>query len=254
MANEDPTLSPDAAESDTSGPQTEDSAAQAGDSAAQAGAVAPTADTEQGDGQASRGGASDADASSGEQVAAPDSAASASDESASTPAPSGDAGDGPAEGQGSAQARPDPLAEAQRQRDEYLDLLRRERAEFENFRRRVARERAEAHDRGAERLVSSLLGVLDNFGFVLEAAKDSPDEALSKGTNMVYAELLDVLRKAGLQEVPGAGEPFDPNWHEAMLQVEPEEPVDAPVVAEVLRPGYRFKDRVLRPASVSVAQ
>lgn len=149
---------------------------------------------------------------------------------------------------------PDPVAEAERQRDEYLDHLRRERAEFENFRRRAAKERAEALDRGAEHIVANLLGVLDNFGFVLDAAKDSPDESLAKGAQMVYAELVDILGKAGLEQVPGEGEPFDPNHHEAMMEVEASEPVDHPVVEQVLRPGYRFKDRVLRPASVSVKQ
>jgi molecular chaperone GrpE len=149
---------------------------------------------------------------------------------------------------------PDPVAVAERQRDQYLDHLRRERAEFENFRRRAARERSEAADRGAEQIVSNLVGVLDNFGFILEAAKNSPDEALSKGAAMVYAELMDVLGKSGLDVVPGAGEPFDPTHHEAMLQVDADEPVDEPTVAEVLRPGYRFKGRLLRPASVAVKQ
>jgi molecular chaperone GrpE len=158
------------------------------------------------------------------------------------------------DGEGSGDVQLSPLEEAERQRDEYLDLLRRERAEFENFRRRMNKERMEALDRGAEQLVASLLGVLDNFGFVLEAAKDSSDEQLAKGAEMVHRELMETLQRAGLEEVPGTGEPFDPNWHEAMMQVESPEPVDQPVVAEVLRPGYRFKNHVLRPASVSVAQ
>lgn len=146
------------------------------------------------------------------------------------------------------------LAEAQRVRDEYLDHLRRERAEFENFRKRTSRERMDALDRGAEALVVSLLGVLDNFGFALEAADASDDDRLAKGVQMVHTELLAVLRQAGLQEVPGVGEVFNPAWHEAVMQVEADQPVDEPVVAEVLRPGYRFKGRVLRPASVSVAR
>jgi molecular chaperone GrpE len=140
-----------------------------------------------------------------------------------------------------AAAELDPLAEAERQRDEYLDHLRRERAEFENFRRRAARERAEAVERGQEQLVSQLLGVLDNFGFVLDAAEDSPDESLAKGAQMVHAELMEVLRRAGLAEVPGTGAPFDPTHHEAMMQVEaPTSRSTRPTVAEVLRPGYRF--------------
>ncbi len=169
----------------------------------------------------------------------------------------GQAGGAPAD-QG-ADAQPagdaqDPLASALRERDEFLDLLRRERAEFENYRRRAMREQSEAMDRGAEQLVSRLLSVLDNFGYVLEAAKDSTDEALAKGAEMVYEELMTILRQAGLQVVPGVGEPFDPVHHEAVMQVEAAEPLDHPVVAEVLRTGYRFKDRLLRPASVSVAQ
>jgi molecular chaperone GrpE len=145
------------------------------------------------------------------------------------------------------------LAAAEQQRDDYLDHLRRERAEFENYRRRMTRERMDALDRGAEQLMANLLGVLDNFGLALEAAEKSEDEQLSKGVRMVHAQMLDVLRKAGLADVPGVGEPFNPKWHEALFQVDAEEPVDHPVVVDVLRPGYRFKGRVLRPASVKVA-
>jgi molecular chaperone GrpE len=185
---------------------------------------------------------------------APDQSAQ---EGVTTPVPDQDPAPEPeaeAEADQDPDPEPDPLADAERQRDEYLDHLRRERAEFENFRRRSARERADALDRGAELLVSKLIGVLDNFGFVLAAAQDSPDDGLAKGAQMVYAELVDVLRKAGLEEIKGAGEPFDPTHHEAMLEVPADEPVAHPTVAEVLRAGYRFKDRVLRPASVSVQQ
>ena len=149
---------------------------------------------------------------------------------------------------------PDPWAELKLERDEYLDALRRERAEFENFRKRANRERLEALDRGAEGVISELLGVLDNYDRVLEAAARSEDAQLARGIEMVHQELRGALAKAGLEEVPGAGVPFDPNWHEAMMQVEADEPIDQPTVFEVLRRGYSFKGRVLRPASVSVAQ
>jgi molecular chaperone GrpE len=143
---------------------------------------------------------------------------------------------------------------ATRERDTYLDHLRRERAEFENYRRRSTRERTEAFDRGAEALISQMLGVLDNFGYVLEAAKDH-DDAVAKGVRMVYTELRDVLGRAGLEDVPGVGAPFDPKWHDAVMQVEGETTeAGEPVVAQVLRTGYRFKGRVLRPASVAVTQ
>ena len=154
-----------------------------------------------------------------------------------------------------AEVEPDPVAEAQRERDEYLDHLRRERAEFENFRKRANRERMDALDRGAEQVVSSLLGVLDNFGFALTAAKATDAEnPLAKGVEMVHTELVTVLRNAGLEPIEAVGAPFDPMHHEAMMQVEADEPVDEPTVVEVLRPGYRFKGRVLRPASVKVAK
>jgi molecular chaperone GrpE len=141
-----------------------------------------------------------------------------------------------------------------RERDTYLDHLRRERAEFENYRRRSTRERAEALDRGAETLISRMLGVLDNFGYVLEAAKDH-DDAVAKGVRMVHDELREVLTRAGLEDVPGVGAPFDPTWHDAVMQVEGETTANGePIVAQVLRTGYRFKGRVLRPASVAVTQ
>lgn len=146
------------------------------------------------------------------------------------------------------------LLAAQRERDTYLDHLRRERAEFENFRKRATRERMEALDRGAENLAARLLDVLDDFDRVLDAAKGSEDPQLLKGVEMVNGALHGALREAGLEEVPGDGAPFDPNHHEAMMQVEAEEGTEGPVVAQVLRRGYQFKGRVLRPASVSVAQ
>ncbi|HVM00787.1 MAG TPA: nucleotide exchange factor GrpE [Egibacteraceae bacterium] len=150
------------------------------------------------------------------------------------------------------------LADTERERDEFVDYLRRERAEFENYRKRSARERLETLDRGAEQLAGSLLGVLDNFALALDAAESSPDEALAKGVQMVHTELLAALTNAGLEEIPGVGLPFDPEQHEALMQVDAAgelgREVDEPVVAEVLRRGYRFKGRVLRPASVKVAR
>lgn len=146
------------------------------------------------------------------------------------------------------------LEEVTRERDTYLDLLRRERAEFENFRRRSQKERMEALDRGAEALAAQLLSVLDNFGYVLEAAKDA-DDAVAKGVRMVYTELREALERAGLEDVPGVDAPFDPTWHDAVMQVDGETTDDnQPKVAQVLRNGYRFKGRVLRPASVAVTQ
>ena len=169
-----------------------------------------------------------------------------------------EAGDAVTDEERSAEELRAALDDAERAAEEYLDHLRRERAEFENFRKRTTKERMEALDRGAESLIANLLGVLDNFGYTLDAARASEDDQLAKGVEMVHAELIKVLTDAGLEEVPGVGQPFDPAVHEAMLQVDAEEELgeasDEPVVVEVLRAGYRFKGRVLRPASVKVAR
>jgi len=141
-----------------------------------------------------------------------------------------------------------------RLRDEYLDQLRRTRADYENLNKRKTRELMEALDKGAAALVTQLLGVLDTFELALDAAQASEDDKLAKGVSMVHQGLVDVLQQAGLQEVPGVGATFNPTWHEALLSVEAEEPLDEPVVTEVLRTGYQFKGRVLRPASVKVAR
>jgi molecular chaperone GrpE len=145
------------------------------------------------------------------------------------------------------------LAEAEQARDEQDDQLRRSQAEFENTRKRLNKERMEAHERGAEALAANMLGVLDNLRFAREAASASTDDQLAKGVEMVATELVEVLANAGLEEIGGLGETFDPNVQEAMTHEQAEESVDEPVVTEVMRPGYRFNGRVLRPASVKVA-
>jgi len=151
----------------------------------------------------------------------------------------------------------DPTVVAERERDDYFDQLLRARAEFDNFRKRMARERMEALDRGAEQLVANMLGVLENLGFALDAAEKSEDFQLAKGVQMVHAELMGVLTDAGLAEVPGKGAVFDPAVHEAVMHVDSgQDDVTAggePVVVDVMRRGWMFKQRLLRPASVSVA-
>lgn len=152
------------------------------------------------------------------------------------------------------EAEADPRSPLEIERDQFLDALRRERADFENFRKRAERERMEALDRGREHVVAELLRVLDNFGHVLKGAERSEDAQLSKGVEMVHGELVRALEDVGLERVPGEGAPFDPAHHEALEQRPAEEPLEEPVVVEEHRPGYRFKGRVLRPATVTVAQ
>lgn len=146
------------------------------------------------------------------------------------------------------------LTEAEARRDEYLDDVRRARAEFENYRKRMLREAQQMRAAGTAELAGRLLDVLDDFDRTLDAAQQSSDEGLKKGVELVYGKLVEVLRAAGLRRIDEAGVAFDPERHEAVQQVAADEPVDEPVVDEVLRPGYEMAGRVIRAAMVAVRQ
>ena len=133
----------------------------------------------------------------------------------------------------------------------YLELAKRTQADFENYRKRMARENAVAADRGAARLAKELLPALDHLELALKAAGTESD--LTKGFAMVRDELLAGLGKAGIQAFSPQGEPFDPNQHEAMAQ-QPSEDAAPGTVLEVYQQGYRANGTVLRPARVVVAQ
>ena len=146
------------------------------------------------------------------------------------------------------------LTQIESERDEYLDTLRRVQAEFENYRKRVIKEQTALVDRATSGLVEQLLPVLDSFELALknlDAAGSDDIENVRKGVELVYAELLGVLEKAGLSRIEAEGKPFDPNVHEAVMQ---EEGDGEPVVTDVLRTGYTLKGRVLRPAMVKVTR
>ena len=146
------------------------------------------------------------------------------------------------------------LSQTESERDEYLETLRRVQAEFENYRKRVIKEQTALVDRATSGLVEQLLPVLDSFELALKNldAADSDDiESVRKGVELVYAELLGVLEKAGLSRIEADGKPFDPNVHEAVMQEDGE---GEPVVTDVLRTGYTLKGRVLRPAMVKVSR
>ena len=146
------------------------------------------------------------------------------------------------------------LATAEHDRDDYLDALQRSRAEFDNFRRRSAREAAGARQAGVGDLAKQLLAVIDDIDRTVTVAQDSSDEGLAAGIAAVQRKLVDVLVAAGVQRIDEADVPFDANRHEAVQQVPADEPVDEPEVAQVLRPGYLQGDRVLRAAMVTVRQ
>jgi molecular chaperone GrpE len=146
------------------------------------------------------------------------------------------------------------LTQIESERDEYLDTLRRVQAEFENYRKRVIKEQTALVDRATSGLVEQLLPVLDSFELALknlDSAGSDDIESVRKGVELVYAELLGALEKAGLSRIEAEGKPFDPNVHEAVMQ---EDGDGEPVVTDVLRTGYTLKGRVLRPAMVKVTR
>ena len=144
------------------------------------------------------------------------------------------------------------LLEAEAQRDEYLDDLRRARAEFDNYRRRVMREGSSQRDSGKAEVFNSLLDALDDLERTVEASEGSDDPSLAKGLQLVATKVVSAVGSQGLTRIDAVDAPFDPNEHEAVQQLPSDEPSDEPVVTQVLRPGYRLGDRVLRPAMVVV--
>ena len=148
----------------------------------------------------------------------------------------------------------DELGEAQRERDEYLELAQRTRADFENYRKRVAKETSDALARGKAELARSLLPALDNLERALAAGEDaSAHRALVEGVAMVRDELHSRLEGAGVESFDPTGERFDPQLHEA-LSTKPDEGTESGVVIETVEKGYRLNGQVLRPAKVVVSQ
>jgi molecular chaperone GrpE len=143
------------------------------------------------------------------------------------------------------------LAEAERERDEHLDDLKRVAAEFDNYRKRVARDQQSLAARAHERLVKELLPVLDDLERALEAAAEHQEARLEDGVRLVHRELQAALAKEGLAEIETNGH-FDPHVHEALL-TQPSTHEEGAIL-EVLQKGYRLGDRVLRPARVVVSQ
>jgi molecular chaperone GrpE len=150
----------------------------------------------------------------------------------------------------------DELKERAAKADDHWERLLRTTADFDNYKKRAAREKQEAIKFANEGLVQKLIPVLDAFDMALAATQTKQAESiqsLQKGINMVYQQLKGVLVDAGLEEVDAAGKPFDPNLHEAVSQ---QETTDAPEgqVVQQLRKGYKLRERLLRPASVVVAK
>lgn len=145
----------------------------------------------------------------------------------------------------------DALADVQRERDEYLELAQRARADFENFRKRAARDAADAERRGKSRIARELVPVIDNLERALAAAGE--DDPLRDGVALIGQELAAVLARAGVNSYDPTGEKFDPSLHEA-LSTRAAEGADSGTVVETVERGYRLDGQVIRPARVVVAE
>ncbi len=149
-------------------------------------------------------------------------------------------------------ATADQLEKLRAEKQELMDTLVRRQADFENYRKRVEKERQQEHHRGIEGLIESLLPVLDAFERAL-AVQDDPGYAeYRKGFELIYRQLWEALAKRGLERIESTGKEFNPHFHHAIERVETTEHADGIVVGE-LQPGYVFHGRVLRPAMVRVA-
>jgi molecular chaperone GrpE len=142
------------------------------------------------------------------------------------------------------------LTAAIRERDEYLDALQRLKAEFDNYRKRVARDQQELAARAHERLVKELIPVLDDLERALAAAVAHEEGKLEEGVGLVHRALADALTREGLVEIETSGR-FDPHTQEALL-AQPSEAEEGTVI-EVLQKGYKLGERVLRPARVVIS-
>jgi molecular chaperone GrpE len=156
----------------------------------------------------------------------------------------------------------DALEETRRERDEYLELARRTKADFENYRKRVAGETEAARRRGKSDLAAELVPVLDNLERALTAAGiepaaalagDAPEGVLEQGVALTYRELSSTLARAGVEAYDPSGEKFDPEWHEA-LSTRPGEGTGPGIVLDVMEKGYRLDGQVIRAARVVVSE
>jgi molecular chaperone GrpE len=149
------------------------------------------------------------------------------------------------------------LADTQRERDEYLDLAKRTKADFENYRKRMAAEVQAATARGRGELIRDVVPVLDDLERAIQAAGLDPEgdseDGLAHGVLLVFRSLRDSLTRSGIEAVDPKGEKFDPQWHEA-LSTQPVEGTESGTVVEVLQKGYRLGDQLVRPARVVVSE
>jgi molecular chaperone GrpE len=156
-------------------------------------------------------------------------------------------------GDGAERAADDPVAELRRERDDFKDRWLRKTAEFDNYRKRIERERREQADSAVTDLLESILLVVDDFDRALTVEAGPEAEAYRTGVELIHSKLLDVLKKRGVRAIDALGADFDPNIHQAVMHEASPEHRDGEVIAE-LRKGYMLGDKLLRPAMVKVAK
>ncbi len=160
-------------------------------------------------------------------------------------------GDEPAAASGESSGAESELQKVKAERDTLLDRLARAQAEFENVRKRNDKAQQEFREYAVADAIKSLLPVMDSLERALQVKSDAAD--LRNGVELIYKQLLAALGKLSVNPIVSKGEPFDPRYHEAIEMVETSEAPDHQVIEELQR-GYKFKDRLLRPAMVRVAR
>ena len=147
----------------------------------------------------------------------------------------------------------DPTAELRRERDDFQDRWLRKSAEFDNYRKRIERERREQADQAVVGLLQELLAVVDDFDLALTVEAAPEAEGYRKGVELIHAKLHDFLKKRGVTPIEAVGADFDPNIHQAVMHEVSPDHREGEVIGE-LRKGYMLGDRLLRPAMVRVAK
>lgn len=142
------------------------------------------------------------------------------------------------------------LEEQKNKSDEYFEHLKRNMAEFDNYKKRMSKEKENLYSTIISDVVTNLLPIMDNFNTALQA--DSKDIAFKDGIKMIYDQLNETLKKLGLEEIDALNKNFDPNYHEAVMHIEDEKFGEKEVI-EVFRKGYKIGDKVIRHAMVKVA-
>ncbi len=145
------------------------------------------------------------------------------------------------------------LEKAEASSKDYLDKLQRNMAEFDNFRKRTNIEKASMYENGTRDTVEKFLPILDNFERAISSMSDEDKEnSMFKGIEMIFNQVIEFFENMGVEELAGVGETFDPNIHNAVLHID-DDSFGENVVAEVMQKGYKYKDKVIRPSMVKVA-